>query len=91
LHGKGSALERSRSANVAGVGDGEADGEAEAEGDEEADGSGVAEGLGEGSGGTGTTQNVRFVTSIFNASFASSAFARFSKHPIRSPVGAVKQ
>ena len=33
----------------------------------------------------------RFVTSIFNASFASSAFARLLKHPIWSPVDAVKQ
>ena len=68
-----------------------ADGDAEMEAD--ADGAAVAEGLGvgDGSGATGTRQYERFVTSIFNASFASSAFALLLKHPIWSPVGAVKQ
>ena len=52
-------------------------------GDADADGDGV----GDGSGGAGTMQYERSVTSISSASFASSAFARVSKHPIRSPVG----
>lgn len=78
---------------MAGVG--EADADAEAEPDAEAEGDavveGLADGVGDGSAGAGSTQKVRFATSIRRASFASCAFPRLLKHPIRSPDGAVRQ
>ena len=73
------------------AGDGEGDAEADADGDALGDADAEGDGVGEGSGGAGRMQYERSVTVTSSASFASSAFARVSKHRIRSPVACVRQ